>query len=337
VQTEQTIKAEGATYLPGLTKLVGGVEETFSTSETTQADTDPATGPTGYDRESVGPQTHGFQIAGGPSAWLLSWADGGDGGETASATAAGGASSCNSQTDGLPCGFGRVNTPDGGLDSDYGDYDQSMYVVTDNLGVAELLRVEEHSTDTTSYVRRTGAGPAGLVRGNVSWSLPEIRLGGVLSGMDTPHNNWEGYWVRLTGFTATAQAESGPGAAAPTLSVTGTIRYWRNNNYSTATVTSNGGNLTQLDNVTYSDQSVGPNSDRVDLDIIGTVTVERSSLTRAIVSGGATSEASANVASPLVAEFIYRIVREGVTEADLTVTFTAGRARVGTSYRPVAG
>jgi hypothetical protein len=287
-----------------------------------------------YDSKLIGPQPFGSQTVGGSTASLQSWIDGADQGQTISATAAGGANACNVQIDGLPCGYGTGTIPDGANESPYGDYDTSIFAVTNNLGVAPLLAVGSITTPTTTYVRRTGSGPSGLVRGTVSWTLPEIRLGGVLSAMDPPHNNWEGYWMRLSGFTATALAESGPGAAAPSLTIGGQIRYWRNNQYQTFTVNQNGGAL-NISNVSYRDNSVGPDSDRVDIDMAGTVTVERSSTTRAL-NAGATTEATANVASPLVTQFTYRIIRNDVTQLDVTVTFNAGRARVSTSYKPVA-
>jgi type II secretory pathway pseudopilin PulG len=334
VQTEQTIRAEGATYLPGLTHTVAGVESTSGgTSATSQADTDPVTTTGTYDRKQLGPQPFGFQFVGSTSASLLSWVDGADLGETTSATAAGGSSACNNQTDGFACGFGSATQDDGGNESDYGDFDTSMFAVVQDAGPAEVLRVMSTSDPTTAYARRTGAGPAGLVRGNVSWRLPEIWLGGLPLEMDDP-NNWSGYWIRLTGFQATASAEAGPGAATPAVSVGGQLQYWRNNGYTTATVTTNGGSF-DIRDISHRDNSVGPNNDRIDVLISGSLNIERSTTTRA-VNAGATTEATAAVGSPLVAEFTYQILKNDVLVVDLTIAFNAGRARVATSYRPTA-
>lgn len=338
VQTEQTIRVEGGTNLPGLSKTVSGVETTSgSTSAGSVADTDPTTTQGLYERWQIGPQPWGAQLAvGANSNVLLAHIDGEDQGETTSATAAGGSSPCTLQNDGLPCGFGSARLGDGGNESDYGDYDTSMHLVVPNMGVANLLRVNDSSTPTTAYTRRTGSGPNGLVRGEVSWTLPEIRLGGIPSEMDSP-SNWSGFWVQLSGFTATARAESGPGATAPTMTLTGTVRYWRGSNYRDEQVTQNGKNITDIGRLSFRDNLVGPNNDRVDILIEGTVSIGRSALQRA-VNAGATTEATATVASPMVAEFTYSLIRNNTEQvANLTITFNAGGARVSTSYKPAPG
>lgn len=338
VQTEQTIKSEGATYMPGLASIVGGVESTSAgASATSQADTDPVTLPGTYQRSLVSPQAFGFQQVGTTSALLLSWTDGGDQGESTSATAAGGASACNLQSDGLPCGFGQATQPDSDNESPYGDFDTSMFLVVENIGFAELMRVGSQDTPITAYTRRTGSGPSGLAQGNVTWSLPEIWLGGLPLEVNDP-NNWSGYWIRLYGFTATAQAESGPGGAAPSYTVTGNLQYWKGNSYETRPVTAAGGRI-RVENFSDTFKNVGPNRDDVFVQMIGKVgnqynlVTERSTTTRA-QQAGANTEATANIGSPIVGEFTYRLDVNGVNRANLTISFTAGRGRVSTSYRP---
>ncbi|HEV3475130.1 MAG TPA: prepilin-type N-terminal cleavage/methylation domain-containing protein [Actinomycetota bacterium] len=337
VQTEQTIRTEGATYAPGLVNIVGGVETSSAgTSASSQADTDPVTLPGTYQRSLVSPQAFGFQQVGSASTYLLSWTDGGDQGESTSATAAGGASACNLQTDGLPCAYGAATQPDSGNESPYGDFDTSVFLVVPNIGVVEIMRMGSLDTPITAYTRRTGGGPSGLVRGNVSWRLPEIWLGGLPKEFDNP-SNWSGYWVRLADFVSTAQAESGPGGAAPTYTVAGTLQSWRGGSYETRTVPAAGGRI-RAENLDITDQNVGPNRDKVTVQITGkvgnqyTLSTERSTTVRA-QQAGANTEATANIGSPIVGEFRYRLLVNDVVQADLTISFNAGRGRVSTSYR----
>jgi prepilin-type N-terminal cleavage/methylation domain-containing protein len=347
VQTEQTILVSGTTRLPGVSRTVSGVETTAAgLSSTSQADTDPATIPGTYDRPpNVGPQPFGTVAAATTDRVLLGWVDGADQGETTSATAAGGTSACNSQSDGFACGFGSAIQPDGGNEctaaacqADGDSYDTSLMLVSTNWGIAEFLRVGSTTAPTTVYTRRTGSGPSGVVRATTTWEMPEIRIGGVPSGMDPPHARWEGYWVLLTGFKATAVAESGPGAATPTVTFSGKVRYWSSGNkYTDADVTSTGGPI-NIEPVSKSTVNVGPNGDTVQVNIAGTVSRERTTTVRAVQGGAtpATTEARVEVGSPLVAEFTYKIWRNGSPEADLTIAFNAGRARVSTSYRGVS-
>jgi type II secretory pathway pseudopilin PulG len=337
VQTEQTVRSEGITYLPGLSQSVAGVESNAAgQSDAAQADTDPVTVPGTYDSKNVGPQPFGSLSLSAVDRTLIGWVDGLDQGETTAATAAGGSSACNSQSDGYACAFGSVIQPDGGSEAP-GDevWDSSLMLTSPNWGMVEFLRVGSITQPSTAYARRTGAGPAGIVRANATWVLPEIRVAGVPTFMDPPHNNWRGYWVRLTGFSITAQAEAGPAAATPTFSLSGTIEYWRNNNYTSQSITSSASTLS-MTQISIVDPNVGPNNDRVELDITGTVTRERTTTSRAQQAGN-TTEAKVDIGSPLVAELNYRLERnnQAVPEVDVTVSFHAGRGRVSTSYNPV--
>jgi prepilin-type N-terminal cleavage/methylation domain-containing protein len=337
VQTEQIILASGATRLPGVAVTVTGVETTAAgQSDLSQADTDPTTDAGAYDSEpNIGPQSLGTVAVSGTDRVLLGFVDGADQGSTFSATAAGGTSSCNSQTDGFACAYGSVIQPDGSGDEAPGDggWDTSLMMTSSNWGLAEFLRVGSTTTATTTYARRTGSGPSGLARANLSWALPEIRIGGFPTEMGSPHPAWKGYWVRLIGFTASSQAESGVGAAVPSTSFGGKIEYWDNNNYREQILSSAGGSLT-IDGISDTDNSVGPNSDKVEVSISGTASRERTSTVRA-QSGGATTEGKVDVGSPLVVEMRYIITRNNAPEADVTITFHAGRGRVSTAYKPV--
>jgi hypothetical protein len=48
---------------------------------------------------------------------------------------------------------------------------------------------------------------------------------------------WQGYLIRVTGFSDSVSVEVGKGTAAPTVTAAGTISYWNGTGYSTLTIT----------------------------------------------------------------------------------------------------
>jgi len=323
-QLEQVLRVEGDATLPAVRRIVSAVDTYEGDSAVSTADTDPATSATGHQRATVGPQGPAtLSVAGGGNELAVS-RGGGSTGETISTTAAGGANACNLQVDGLPCGFAR-GTAAGGLS-------HTLSVL--QAGSAELVDVASSSSQPTVYLRRyvPGAGQVGLIREEVTWSLPEIQVGGVPSGV-TPPPGWQGYWVRLTGFSATARAEAGVGTTTPTVTISGgQVQAWDGDGYQTVAVTTNGGDVP----ITPVDLESGPPEDRIGVEITGSVLVEPSSVAEVVTTGSTRTEGQARIGSPMVVSLNYRVLRNDVVVADVSLELIAGRGAARTIYRPTS-
>jgi hypothetical protein len=325
-QVENISKVEGDVSLPTITKILGDVETSETESTASAADTDPATPASSYSAPAqVGPQSSGtIQLNDSGDKLTMSFASGATGKST-SATAAGGSSACNGQIDGQACGF-STGTQAGAM---------SQTIDLKDPGLATLVSVGESTTPVTTYVRREVpvAGQNGLIRETVTWNLPEIRIGGIPSAI-SPSGGWLGYWVRLTGFSATATAESGLGTVAPTVTISGgTIEAWHGNGYNSYPVTAAGGNAM----ISSVSQKTKVNGEFQQVDISGEVSWEPSTIFETILSGAADprprSEAKATIGSPLVVEMNYAVMDDDVNVANLTIQVTAGRGEITTRYQ----
>jgi hypothetical protein len=157
-----------------------------------------------------------------------------------------------------------------------------------------------------------------------------MRIGGLPDGVDDPLA-WQGYWVRLTGFSSTATAEAGTGSVAPALAIpTGQIDAWNGFGYTSVPITTNGGSV-PITPVSVTD-GIGGNTVRVEIE--GTVTTDPSTTDQTILTGSTRSEAEAQVGSPLVVELTYKVYRNDELIVDLTLEFNAGGSGVSAVYRP---
>ena len=320
-QVENVSKLEGDVTLPTITKIVGGVETSETDATASAADSDPATPAGAYSTSSAGPQTSGeISLNDSGDRLTMSFASGATGSST-SAVAAGGASACNLQVDGKACGF-STGTQSGAM---------SQTIDLRDPGVATIVSVAASSTPVTTYVRRyvPTAGQNGLIRETVTWSLPEIRIGGIPSNI-SPAGGWLGYWVRLINFSATATTEAGVSTAAPTVTInSGTIEAWHGNGYNSYPVTTAGGTAT----VSAVSQKTKVDGEFQQVDISGEVSWEPSTTSETISSGTTRTEAKATIGSPLVVEMNYSITDDDENVANLVVQLTAGRGEVTTRYQ----
>jgi hypothetical protein len=197
-------------------------------------------------------------------------------------------------------------------------------------GIADLADVAVPSSTDSVYARRDVPGTdEGLIRERIEWALPEIRLGELPSGV-TPPLGWQGYWVRLTGFSASAQAEAGVNTTAPAVTIAGgSVEYWTGEGYASTAVTSAGGSIP----IAPVDVESGPVGDTVRVVIAGEVSIEGSPVSEEISAGSTRTAATAEIGAPLFASFTYQVIRGGVTEADLAVVFDAGSGRANTLFQ----
>ena len=321
-QMEQITHVEGSLNLPQAAVIVDGVETaTDSTSLSSAADDDPSTSASEHSGGSVGPQAPDGLILSGGSRELRISISGGMVGDSSSTTAANTTNTCNSQLDDRPCGYGSSLQA--------GAISETVNLGADT-GTSALVSVGAAGSQGTTYVRRlVPEGSLGLVSETVEWVLPEIQLGGLPSGMESSPPGWEGYWVALTGFSATATAEAGEGTVAPSVTITGgTIRYWNGSGYTDQAVTAGGGTV-PIAPVDFTQTSGGPN---IQVQITGTVTVQQTGITEEL-DGTDRIQSKASVGTPLLAEMVYRVFENDSNVARLLVQFDAGGARAATIYQ----
>jgi type II secretory pathway pseudopilin PulG len=321
-QMEQITHVEGSLNLPQAAVVVAGVQTaTDPTSVSSAADDDPSTTAAEYSSGSVGPQApDGLTLSGGSRALTIS-IGGGMAGDSSSTTAANTTNTCSSQLDDLPCGYGSSLQA--------GAISETVNLGSD-VGTSGLVSVGAAGSQGTTYVRRLQPGGSlGLVRETVEWVLPDIQLGGLPSGLDSTPAGWEGYWLRLTGFSATATAEAGEGTVAPSVTITGgTIRYWNGSGYTDQAVTASGGDVA-IAPLTFTETSGGPN---IEVRIFGTVTVQETGISEEL-DGADRVESKASVGTPLIAEMSYHVLRDDSTVSRLLVQFDAGGARAAAIYQ----
>jgi type II secretory pathway pseudopilin PulG len=322
LQVEQIARVLGSVALPGISRVVGGVQTSTGETSNSFADSDPGTATGVYSAPAaLGPQAPASLTATGGGNTLSVASGSGSQGSTKSTTAAGGANACNSQLDSKPCGYATV-TPSGSL--------THSLTVGGLVGSADLVTVGSSGTATTVYGRRFIGSGDGLVRETVNMTVPEIRLGDLPSGVGEPAG-WLGYWVRLTGLTASAQADAGEGTTAPTVSITsGQIQAWNGSGYTTTAIDTTGGAIT-ISNVDHTYES---DEDVVQVQISGTLTREASTTSENISSGSIRTEASAEIGSPLTGAMSYRVIHNGQTVVDLNITINAGGVEAATDYSP---
>jgi type II secretory pathway pseudopilin PulG len=319
IQIEQITRVVGSVTMPGA--HLDGVRTSTGASST--ADTDPSTASGAYGSQNLLPQAPANLVAGTGANTLATVLGGSDQGSIISTTAAGGANACNLQNDGRACGYDSGSYVGAG----------SQTLTLSGLGGATLASLSPPVEPSTTYARRMVPVPGqnGLVRGQVTWRLPEIRLGGLPAQVNPPPE-WLGYWVRLTGFDAEATAEAGTNSSAPTTSITGgSLDVWNGTGYTSVPISASGGDV-PIEPVVHTAVVDGA---VVLVQMSGTLNVEPT--TTSVVPGDVATtrtEATADIGSPLVAEFTYLVTVNDDVVADLTLRFDAGRGGVTATYRP---
>ena len=239
MQLEQLSSVQGLGAGSGVTLTADGPEQGANHSEaSTQSDNDPASpGSVAYQTLTAAnpPAATLTQTAGGNTLHLSAGA--GDQAASTSTVAASATNQCpnhsgTGQTDSQPCGraTSRQTNP------------LSMTLVLGNPGlgsvtIAELQGAPSESLshtnrDLTASAYCAGTSGNGCVHARATRSVGTLRLGGLPPGVPAPAG-WTGYLVELTGFTDTVTAEAGINAASPTLTTSGTIRFWNGSGYTT--------------------------------------------------------------------------------------------------------
>ena len=105
-----------------------------------------------------------------------------------------------------------------------------------DLGTTTLFSISAQPSVGYAFANRDlQSGVDGLLHSDLSRALGTVTLGSLptgLSAADVPVG-WAGYLVQITGFSDTVSAETGTGTAAPSVTATGTLKYWTGAGYAT--------------------------------------------------------------------------------------------------------
>jgi hypothetical protein len=262
-----------------------------------------------------------------------------DGGDTGTATATGSAATPSSncpnltgftnKTDGLPCGASatrQLSTVSAAL---------GLSSASNSLGDAVLARALPQSSSTTvvSQLLRapvSGKCPSvtdeGCANVEVSRALQDIEIGGLPSALAAPEL-WNGYLIRLSGFTDSATAAAGVGSGEPTASASaGSLSYWNGEDYTSVDVTSMPSDIEVQPNTFYDEAR------QVSVVISGTIHGPTTTIDNGGCSGTCTRTTAHATSVPVVAEMHYMVTDAAGTIADLDVLMDPGTLLAGASY-----
>jgi len=160
--------------------------------------------------------------------------------------------STSSQTDNLPCGNVRSVQTD--TVSSFLDLARGSSARLFSVGPTETYaRTDRDVPGLTAATPCTGDG---CVRGTGRRQLGEVLLGGLPSDVGSPHANWAGYLVRITGFTDEVTAGAGSGSGNPAFTRSGDLQYWNGAGYTSVSLATSTGADLPIPQVTAGDAVV---------------------------------------------------------------------------------
>lgn len=334
LMSEQTISTQGKAVTSGAKYSTGTVETAAGeVGAASGATTDPATGEAAFT-----PTATSFQgtstVSSSTGAFALG-AGSGDSATAASTTEAAG--TCLDLSDvavntGEPCSNAKV-TPSGNLTA----------TLAYNSKTLPLASITAAGTPSRAFVARylssggaicpTASG-IGCISAKTAGALGAATMGGTVPSA-TGHPAGFSQMVSLSGFTTTAGAESGIGAAGPTTTRAGTLTYWSgaaNVNVNLATALAQ--TLT-LGPVAYSYS--GPLG-TAQVAMSGTVTIGDPDTSTVAGTCQPTACSAAATSGSVIATLEYDVTIDGVPAGAFIVTVDLGTAMAKTSYTaaPVA-
>ena len=236
-QIEQITAVQGLSQMSGVALSQNGDPATFSGNQrfSSGADNDPAQ--PGQDYNSVPAAGSASQlVATGNGNTLTLNPSSGDTGSTTSTTDASLSNPCplvGTMTDLQACGSSKaqqVQAMSATLQANDGA----------NLGTIDIASLAAAAGAGSSFAHKVfQTGADGLIHSDESRAPGTLTLGGVPSGLKPGviPPGWQGFLVQVTGFTDSITAETGTNSAAPTGSVSGTVKYWTGAGYATYSLT----------------------------------------------------------------------------------------------------
>jgi hypothetical protein len=199
------------------------------------------------------------------------------------------------------------------------------------LGNFTLVQVSgvEQGKDTTTFGDRVPVtGASGNVQQAVSRTLGEVDIGGLPAAFAPP--GWDGYFIRLTGYSDSVQSTVGTSAAAPSTSITpGTLLVYNGNGYTQLP----GGGADAVSISQTLEASVG--SHPVTVVFSGSAAGATPSLSGADPPGIAVrTSAQAAVSPPVLGTFYYQVLVGSDTVLDVEIAVDLGAISAEGTYQP---
>jgi type II secretory pathway pseudopilin PulG len=349
MQVEQISAVQGTSEMSSISLdlLSGSVIKRGGQRFVSGADNDPAQPGQDYSSLLASGSATSLSANGGGNTFTLTPSSG-DGGSTTSTTDASVASPANpcplaggSQNDQQPCGSSLAQQKN----------TMSAVLALNNLGNTTLASVTAMPTASDAFTNREVVATSdGLVHADGTRSLGTVTIGGLPSGLAAAALplNWSGYLVQLTGFTDAVHAETGANTSAPSVTASGSLKYWNGVGYSTLAITPGASTNLAIPSVHISDLSTGK---LLQIDLQAAVDSECAVWTAGCPRTGGTSTAqtfqtcspacpnnrtaaSASSNSPFIGDIHYTITYDGDLLAHLTVHVDLGTLLVSNSYQP---
>jgi hypothetical protein len=170
--------------------------------------------------------------------------------------------------------------------------------------------------------------------------LGQIRLGGLPSNVSGPAL-WGGYLIQLSGWSDAVSAESGVGAAGPTVTApgigSGLISFWNGSGYTTCTVYQagcpNGGANFPVATLV---RNTSVDGNTVNVTMSAAITAGGTSTVQVPASCSGTcnrNQATATSGSPLSGTITYSVSVNSQVVCNLTMTVNLGSLLVNTTYQ----
>lgn len=354
IQVEQVSSTQGLAQTSGASIGLSGqtVSSVGSAAASSGADNDPASTSPVYSSASasqgaIGPLT--VSDAPGHNSLTVS-ASAGDTASTASTPSASATNSCQdfnnaAQTNGLPCSSSRsqqAGTMTASARFWSGGDDFGTLTLASLAAAPSATRV--FATRVTapggSYCANTISGGDGCIHARSTRSIGTLSLGGLPSTLTGPAG-WAGYFVRLSGYSDTATAESGAGSVAPTIALASpapALSYWNGTGYSSLSIAAGTG--VTIPATTF-DATWIVDGEALQIQMIPNLTTGGTSTVDSAGSPCTCTRTvgTATVASPLVGTIRYVLTYKGNVLDDLTLTVNLGSTLANTSYQaaPSAG
>jgi type II secretory pathway pseudopilin PulG len=332
MQVEQIASVQGFVTTSGLALGLAGQTESVvgRTSAASAADNDPAQPGTEYSTASAG-GTSQVLSAGSPNALTLSLASGNTG-TTTSTTSASVTNVCASQTDLQPCGR-STGTQGASISAGLGLSSGLL-----NLGSTNLASVASYTTTGTTD-RVLDATGDGRIAVTATRTIGDVRIGGLPSGLGillTPAG-WQGYLVRLNGYTDTVTAQTGVNTAAPSVSTAGTLSVWNGLGYTNVTINPGAGATIPVTSLVIQNPLSPGGLLRIALSATVRTGGTAASATAKTCSPtpclNTRTTASASAASPVIVDLSFEVTIAGTSLADVDVHIDLGTLQATGSYQ----
>lgn len=356
IQVEQISAAQGIAQGSGATlKLLSQAEQTTGMDrQTSGAENDPSQAGLDYSSATLLGAAGALQaVDGNGRNSITADPSTGDTGSTTSTTSASIVNPIHlcpivglSENDQQPCGSSKS------LQAEAASASLVLKKNTD-LGTALLMSIGSPSAQGSSLTeRQLQANVDGLVHAAVSRSLGTVTIAGLPSGLaaSAVPAGWAGYFIQLTSFSDSVTAQAGTNTAAPSVSASGTISYWRGPGlpYGTIAITPGASVNIPVGSVDILDLSTGK---LLEIEIQGAVdfgcavwvsgcpttggtTTSETIQTCSPACPNSRTAATAKSNSPFVGNIHYTVIYDGEVLAHLTMHVDLGGLTAQNTYQP---